>query len=309
MPRLAAKLRGSYPASCHEIVRYAHIVNPVKAAIGSDLRVAQPITFESMRVAAGFASGSFEVQAFSAQYAEDRSVVPAHITPTRDLERSAADVGEFRLPRKLPLIGDIMSRLQEASPDADIYSYTNVDIALVPHFYTSVDALMQDHDAVVINRRTIPATYDSVDELHLMYACAGKPHPGFDCFVFRAELMDSLRLGHSLIGAPWVGTSMVCNLAQCCSSFALFEDLHLTFHIGDDRAWRRAEYDDYRVHNRREFLSSAEAWFASCSESNPLVAKMYRRALAEEEGNGPSRRRNPIRRLARGVSSRIRRRV
>lgn len=282
-------------------MQIAHIVNPVGAEPGSDLRIAQPITFESMRVAAEYAAPSIQVDLISAQFAQDRATVPPFIRLTRDLDRSASDVGTFSVPRKLPLLGDILERLSEASPQADICVYTNVDIGLVPHFYVSIAALVDDSDALIINRRTIPAHLNSVDQLPLMYAEAGKRHPGFDCFVFDASLLGTFELGHSLVGAPWVGKAMLCNLACHAQSFALCEDLHLTFHIGNDRAWRRPELDDYRAHNRRELLGILEGWNRlGLVHDNTILGDALLRAARVEHLGAVSKTR-PLDRLLRAI--------
>ncbi|MCR4288341.1 MAG: hypothetical protein NUW09_10065, partial [Deltaproteobacteria bacterium] len=167
--------------------KIAHIINPVKAAKTSDLFVAQPVTFETMRVAREFARGKVAVELYTAQYPEDRSFVPDGFQPTRDLDRSVMDLGSFREKRKLPLIKDILDRLYEAV-DAEYMIYTNVDIALMPHFYLAVDKFIDEgHDAFVINRRTISGRRKLVKDIPLMYAELGKPHPGHDCFVFRRD--------------------------------------------------------------------------------------------------------------------------
>lgn len=295
--------RGLYP-SCQLIVegpgvlRIAHVVNPVIAGPSSDLRIAQPVTFESMRVAAECAAEPVQVDLISAQFAEDRAAVPGFFRLSSDLDRSALDVGTFAVPRRLPLLGDIFGRLAEAAPQADIYIYTNVDIAVVPHFYVSVAALMQDADALIINRRTIPAHFHNMDQLPLMYADVGKRHPGYDCFVFRSELLARLELGDMVIGAPWIGNGMLANLACLAREFSLLKDLHLTFHIGDDRSWLRPELIDYRVHNRRQLLNILMSWSSvGLLQRSPIAQGVLRAAQAEEAGNA-RRLRREVRRLA-----------
>ncbi len=65
------------------------------------------------------------------------------------------DCGRFAVPRKLPLIKDILGRLYDAS-DAEYFIYTNVNIGLMPNFYVAVNAIIESgYDAFVINRRTI----------------------------------------------------------------------------------------------------------------------------------------------------------
>jgi hypothetical protein len=160
---------------------FAHIVNPVVVQPTSDLFLAQPITFETMRVARDFARPRVAVQLLTTQYPEDRSLVPADFTMTPDLERSVLDCASFGRQRKLPLIGDIVSRMYEAAPDAEYLVYTNNDIALMPHFYATVDALIDSgYDALVINRVVVTDDYRRLDEIPLMYVeCVTAELPQF----------------------------------------------------------------------------------------------------------------------------------
>lgn len=232
----------------------AHIVNPVIVPESSDLFLAQPITFETMRRARAAARDVADVVLLSAQFPEDRALVPDDFVPTPDLERSALDLAEFKIPRKLPLVKDILDRAYRHSPHADFLVYTNVDIALMPHFYTAVERYIdRGLDALVINRRTISAEHQEIDALPLMYAQAGKPHSGYDCFVFRRDLYPRFELGNVFIGAPKVGDALRINLLCNADRFKRFKNLHLTFHLGNDQVWRSDEYDDYAARNRAEF--------------------------------------------------------
>jgi hypothetical protein len=230
----------------------AHIVNPVKVDRSSDLFDAQPVTFETMRIARDLAGADAQVRLFSAQYPEDRPAVPAGFTLTSDLERSVLDIATFSTARKLPLIGDILGRLYEAS-SAGYLIYTNVDIALMPHFYQSVRRLIaKGYDAFVINRRTIPDTYHRVEEIPSMWAEAGEPHKGWDCFVFARSLFPRFELGNACVGAGWIGRVMITNMACLARRFEIFPGPHLTFHIGNKQAWKSADHAEYLTHNKEE---------------------------------------------------------
>ncbi|MBN1953998.1 MAG: hypothetical protein JW900_03005 [Anaerolineae bacterium] len=232
----------------------AHVVNPVQVKESSDLFVAQPITFETMRVARDFAAGQVDVGLFSAQYPEDHPVVPADFQRTPDLETSILDYSTFQRPRKLPLLKEILDRLYQAS-DAEYMVYTNVDIGLLPHFYLAVDRFIAaGYDAFVVNRRTISCRYQRVDQIPLMYGEVGEPHRGWDCFVFRRAAYASYELGTVCLGAPRMGLALVANLVAHAERFHEFKDQHLTFHLGNDRSWGRSPYADYAAHNARQAL-------------------------------------------------------
>ena len=172
----------------------AHIINPVNVPESSDLFVAQPITFESMRRAADFAKGEIEVSLYAVCYEEDAEIVPAYFKTLPNLERSVLDIASFSRSRKLPLIADILERAK--SIHADYLVYTNVDIALMPHFYSAVaDYINRGFDAIAINRKTISTDYSSVNELPQMYAQKGSKHEGIDTFVFKKEWLQDFYWG------------------------------------------------------------------------------------------------------------------
>ena len=232
----------------------AHIVNPVRVGTQSDLFVAQPITFESMRVAREVAQPVCDIELYSAQYLEDRGLAPDFFSETPDLDRSVMDLQPFQTPKKLPLLRDILNRLYNASK-ADYFIYTNVDIALKPAFYVSVCRLINDGiDGMVINRRTISNRYSSIADLPRMYDEAGEPHYGYDCFVFRRDVYQRFDLGNVCIGAGSVGAALLLNIACFATEFREFIDLHLTFHLGNSEVWRLPELSGYQEFNGREYV-------------------------------------------------------
>ena len=232
--------------------KIAHIINPVIVSEASDLFVAQPITFETMRMAKKFAEGQVEVALFTAQFAEDRALVPEGFQLTPDLDRSVLDLGSFQKKRKLPLLADILDRLYAAT-DAEYLIYTNVDIAVMPYFYLTINAFIErGHDAFVINRRTVEAIYDNAAEISLLYAEAGNKHPGFDCFVFKRAAYSHYKLRGVCLGIPWIDHVLMMNLVCHARNFSVFRKLHATFHFGDSQAWLKDKYADYYAHNMNE---------------------------------------------------------
>ncbi|MCG3119031.1 MAG: hypothetical protein ALAOOOJD_01359 [bacterium] len=230
--------------------KIAHIINPVVVEQASDLYLAQPITFETMKTAQKFATGQVAVDLFTAQFKEDRILVPAGFQLTADLERSVLDLGTFQKKRKLPLLADILGRLYAAT-DAEYCIYTNVDIAVQPHFYVAVNALIEKgYDAFVINRRTVDAVYSRPAEIPLMYAEVGEKHPGYDCFVFRRDVFPQYQLDAVCLGILWIDDILIWNLVCHAQNFSVFRKLHLTFHLGDSQTWLKQKYSDYYAYNR-----------------------------------------------------------
>jgi len=234
-------------------MKIAHIINPVKVSTQSDLFVAQPITFETMRRAGNF-DKNLEVDQYYTCYDEDLEFAPVDFTQARLLKRSILDMGTFEVPKKLPLIRDILDALYEAS-DAEYFIYTNVDIAVMPHFYAEIAMIINDgYDGFVINRRTISDRYKRISSIPKMYSEIGEKHPGFDCFVFKREAYDKYTLGDACIGANWIGRVLISNVIAYADKFKVFEDEHLTFHLGDDRSWKVEKYLDYDRNNERELV-------------------------------------------------------
>lgn len=230
----------------------AHVVNPVHAAVESALQVAQPITFESMRAARSMARlDGVDVTLLCTAYPEDAAALPGDFAKLPDLERSVLDVARFQVPRKLPLIGDIIARAV-AVPGWDCLVYTNVDIGVMPYFYSGVARYVRNGvDAFTVTRRTLPSTWTDPADLPKIYSEIGKPHPGYDCFVVSRACAESLVLDEVCVGAPLVGRAMLINMICHAKRFEVFAREHLTFHLGDDRAWAAGRFDDYVDHNLR----------------------------------------------------------
>jgi len=244
-------------------LKIAHIINPVAIGEESDLFFAQDVTFASMIKAKEMAAGSVDVELYSAQYVEDHVRVHPEFNKTPDLERSIMDFGPFEDYRKLPLIADILDRLYESAIDADYMIYTNVDIALQPEFYLEVQKLiLEGYDTFTINRRTISDRFKSLDELPEMLEdakYASLPHPGTDCFVFPRAIYPDFILENACIGVVEIGKTIVANMIMLGSVYHKFENLHLTFHIGNDGAHRRVHLDQ-RLHNAKQLQNIETAW-------------------------------------------------
>jgi hypothetical protein len=226
-------------------VRFTHIVNPFTPKSGSEHERAQRITLASMRDAIEEAtSAGLTVEALGAAFEIDAPAVAEPLRPTAPLERSAQDFPALAGVRPLPLLAEILARGAEEGA-GDYLVFTNIDIGLQPHFYVAVDArLRRDERAgratrpLVINRRTIADHYPGPEELDAMRADRGRRHPGFDCFVFPRAWVARMQLGDALVGAPWLGSLLVANLDALSGWRVTIERFaHLTFHLGDDKAW------------------------------------------------------------------------
>lgn len=230
----------------------AHVVNPVNVPITSDLHVAQPVTFKAMKAAKASGSNTEQVELLQISYAED-AISLEGFKALPFLNRSVMDVGQFSKVRKLPLIADILNTAA-AQTSAEYLIYSNVDISPMPHFYQSIEDLLQHHDALVINRRSIDKSYSSDRPLTDFYIQNGESHPGFDCFVFKKSLLKQFTLGETCIGANWVGRVLLCNLFAYAQSPKILTDQHITFHLGDDRSWKTSDNAQFDHHNAKQLM-------------------------------------------------------
>ncbi|MCF8429872.1 MAG: hypothetical protein K9G64_07040, partial [Bacteroidia bacterium] len=155
---------------------------------------------------------------------------------------------------KLPFIKDIFEKFNGVE-DVDFLIYTNVDIALMPYFYSAVIAYIHaGHDAIIINRRRLNKHYSSPNDLQLMYADLGKSHPGFDCFIFKKEMLSQFILGNICVGVPFLEATLVHNIVSFAKNPLFVADKHLTFHIGMEVMPK--PFKPYYLHNRVEFFKN-----------------------------------------------------
>lgn len=212
--------------------KFAHIINIVSPADNSSLASVQALTLQTLQAAHAAVAGRIEVELLSAQYENARVFLPEGIRATSNLKECGADRKELNTQLRLPLLKEILSKLNE-SKDATHFIYTNLDICLMPFFYEAVASFIeQGYDGIVINRRRISANYLTEKDLNLLYAEAGKEHTGYDCFVFSRELLNKFILKDIFIGAPPSGNDLFYNIFTFAKKPVLFTKKHLTFHAG-----------------------------------------------------------------------------
>lgn len=228
-------------------MKIAHIINPVNVPESSDLYQAQPVTFRTMLQAKNTSTYKNQINQYVVGYEEDREIFPSEFKALSNLEKSVLDTNTFVKQRKLPLISSILNALLKE--DVDYIIYTNVDIAVLPFFYDFVfSKLKNGSDSLIINRRVVETLKDDAS----MFAEIGKKHPGYDCFVFRKELLNQFVFGNTCIGANFIGRAMYANLIAFSNTLEIIKDVHVTFHIGDDGAWLKNDFSEFDKHNKEE---------------------------------------------------------
>jgi hypothetical protein len=244
-------------------LRFVHLINPYDPGSSGNGRRIQEITFAALKRAADEAKDNVSVTLATAQYASDRAIIPTGFTLTPDLTRSLDDVAGFPAGRRLPLMTDVLDSLRNF-PDADYYIFSNMDIAPMPYFYNAVSAILEKNgsDALLINRRRISEKFLN-EPIETMYAEAGLPHPGYDCFVFRRELLERFEFGNITPGVPGIGFLFAHNLFFATSSCTLLADKHLTFHVGLEivRPWADARVTAFQRNEIMKFMQRHKSDF------------------------------------------------
>lgn len=241
-------------------VHFAHIVNPYSIRQGEADPV-QRLTLTMLLRAA--TTTRHHVDLLTAQFRKDKHVVPEGFRQTHDLDRSLRDVSGISSAPELPLLSDILERAAEHS-EAEYIIYSNMDIVPVPHFYDGVAALLNKHkcSALIINRRRVDASLMSNPDL--LIAESGLPHPGYDCFVFRKDLLPQLTLGNICVGAPGVGFMFAHNLFLFASKCVVTANKHLTLHAGYEivQKWKGPAVENYQRQEIRKFLATSGKYFS-----------------------------------------------
>lgn len=234
------------------IPRILHIINPVKVSEQSDLFFAQPITFESLKNAKNFSKFSSSITLTTTQFEEDKPIIPEGFLQLSNLQRSILDINPILKGKKLPLIIDILNKTREFDA-CDYIVYTNMDIGVLPQFYDVLyNFISQGNDAVVINRRRVSNQFNKIEDLPLIYSQLGDSHPGFDCFLFKKELLDKFIFDDICIGIPFLEVSFIHNLFSFADNPLFVPDIHLTFHLGMEVLPKINK--DYYWHNRTVFF-------------------------------------------------------
>ena len=247
------------PAMRDGPINFVHVVNPYGVAHSIP---EQQVAFASMRQAracyecrSGADTGG-TVTFVAAAFEEDQAFASAEFGEVTLLHRSALDLAKFEVPRKLPLLFDVVAAGRALAQPGDFVVYTNSDICLAPSFYAAVAVLLRSgFDAMTINRRTVEPYPLDPALLPVMTASMGTRHPGFDCFVFPADWFDSFVPIQVVTGIPGVARGLLYNLLAHATKMVMLNSVHLTFHIGNDRPWNDPRLADYREFTVRETRS------------------------------------------------------
>jgi hypothetical protein len=236
------------------LIRIAHLINPVNVTESSNFYKYQQITFKSIVEALNYTKSVSDIKLFYTKFSDEIIDIPDTFTQLSDLQGSIFDVTQKMHDKKLPFIKEIFDKFKETG-SPDYYIYTNADIALMPYFYEVLkEYILKGHDAIVINRRRICSLHAETTSLSELYANIGKSHPGFDCFIFKADLLKKFNLGKICVGIPFVEATLINNIAAFSTNPLFVANAHITFHIGLEVMPSRNKV--YYWHNRKEYLNN-----------------------------------------------------
>jgi hypothetical protein len=108
----------------------------------------------------------------------------------------------------------------------------------------------------------------------------GHIHPGLDCVIFEAAMVDRFAPFDTIIGMAHVMRPLFFNLIAFVHDPVVLTDAHATFHVGDEREWSAAKYADYDRFNRGECLKVIETL---CKRDPALEARLTAFVKATEE--------------------------
>jgi hypothetical protein len=237
--------------------RIRHVINVVGPNASQSLQRAQKVTLETLSRARTYSAGRAVVEVVGVGEPVDPAPDP-RIRWAPYLTRTLKDFPDAGTDRPLPLLRDLLDafwldapRDSGRDPGWDIGIFTNIDVAVLPHFYELVvDLYREGFDAFTINKRI-------VDESQLHWSTArlasevGESHPGHDCFVFDPNILRKTDVDLVAVGIPRVGRALLTNLQRWANQFATFKELHATFHLGLERRWASDADSQARDFNRR----------------------------------------------------------
>jgi len=250
--------------------RLKHVINLFDRPGDDSHHAVQGKTIQSMLDAKNF-TGDDQVSHVSVHVAEDAPIVPESFQSAEELERTVADVANFRRQRKLPLLFDVLDKGAKLAGPDDYIIYTNNDICLKPYFYKVILELIgAGFDAITINRRTIGELQTYLQYPELASSETGSSHPGFDCLVFKCSDYRKFIRNNACIGAGWVMRGLLYNMVAYSKRMLMLKNVDLTYHFGDDQAWQDDVYSDYTQFNEKEYLNTLQQLCAADREGQRL---------------------------------------
>lgn len=234
----------------NSMISLSHIINPVSSSENEELFQAQQVTFGSMLKAKKYSADENEIELCVINRSGEKDFVPDGFKVLAPMLRDIRDVVKTTKP--YPFLNDIILKHAQ-STSADYLVYSNLDIAVMPFFYETISAYIeQGHDALVINRRRVHNKFAAEKNLNVLFAEHGGVHTGYDCFVIKKTLITKFIFKDICLGVPAVGNDLFYNIFAFAEKPVLLTDKHLTFHIGLE-LYKNWGDEITRNHNAKQF--------------------------------------------------------
>lgn len=213
-------------------ITIAHIINPFEVSPSSEFYYIQNTTISSIEAAIKF-SNHLAIEHLAIMHEGASILLPSFFKSLKEIKRSIADKPAFSQEKQLPFIKDIFEIALNNST-AKYFIFTNMDIGLMPHFYDFVHKKVANGyaDSFLITRRRVGRQYLLAQDLSDVYSDIGKKHPGYDTFIIKREILQQFVLDEICVGVPFLEVSILHNLIAFSKNIEVFDDHHLTFHIG-----------------------------------------------------------------------------
>jgi len=286
-------------------IRFRHIIHPYNDVAVPKNTAILPITFDTIERARRFAEPDYPVTCVAVTFPEDIGLIPTGVIKGPTLQRDVTDIAKFAIPRRLPLLFDILkngtsvalsggeipvptgrlgrmldrmlrkpiTNKPKARPldEVEFLIFTNSDIHLQPAFYSILAVLIQQgYDVITANRRTIDVDPHNRSSSLLYLAEHGSDHPGLDCFVFPTRMMESFVPSECCCGAGHVMRSLLFNLVAHSRRFLMLTHAQMTFHLGDDRFWAEPRFEDYLNFN----IAQAQSVIAALANDSGMCRRL-----------------------------------
>jgi len=256
-------------------MKITHIINPFISDYNNN--IIANFTMDSMEIAMeNNKHGDVDIELCYTCYEEDLVLVDNRKKFKRLslLNRSVLDIQNFEIPRKLPLLFDILYKIYET--DCDYIIFTNIDIHLVPEFYNEVINYIKDgYDCLTINRVTVHPEEYLNKTIEDIYPCVkdGEFHPGLDCFIFQKKILDKIEKLDFCIGTTSFDKYLFSYIHKYSTKTLHMLKQYLTFHIGDDRNWINDSFNDYIIYNKKIYEQCDNYFNTDVICTNPYNTK------------------------------------
>lgn len=231
---------------------FSHIINPVGVTENPELYKIQQVSFDSICMAIEYAK-ELDIKIYTTFLKNNTSEsLPINFMRLSSLQRDTSNITNSK--KNHPILSDIL-KIALAECKSDYIIFTNIDIALMPYFYKTINHyVLNKTDAIVINRRRIHNHFANESNLNIMYAESGLSHLGYDCFVIKKTILEKFIFKDIALGVPPSGGDVFYNIMAFAENPVLLTQKHLTFHIGMELVKKWGD-NEIRKHNQAEFIS------------------------------------------------------